>query len=288
MKNWRTWWQLLQTIGEIWSKSRASRLAAALAYYTMLSLSPLLLIATAIAGVAYGEAAAESELIEQISQVAGAQVAEAVQAILLNSSQPQTGLLASALSLLVLLYGASNIFDHLQESLNTIWGVAHLEQKGWWVFVRRRLYAVGLVLGVGFLLLASLLVSTVLGMLQQFLAEQLHPSFDLLYWLDVLVSVVVLSGVFAFLFKVLPETAVAWREVWGGGVVTAVLFTISKYLLGIYFGQTSTTSVYGAAGSLALLLIWVYFAGQMFFLGAAVTKAWGVVDRQEGEHDDRH
>jgi membrane protein len=245
-----------------------------LAYYAVLSLSPLLLIAVTIAGLAYGAAAAESELIGQIAQVAGYQVAEAVQNLLINSSQPQTGLLASLLSLVILLYGASNIFDHLQESMNTIWGVYHLERKGLVVFLTRRLYAIGLVFAVGILLLALTLLSTLLSTLNQFVVNQLPPYFDWLYWFDFLFSGIVLTVIFAILFKILPEIPVRWQDVWGGGVLTAVLFTLSKYLIGLYFSRSSVTSVYGAAGSLAVLLIWVYFAGQIFFLGAAFTKAY--------------
>ncbi|MBK8434794.1 MAG: YihY/virulence factor BrkB family protein [Chloroflexi bacterium] len=263
---------LLRQTGKLWNRSRANRMSAALAYYTVLSLSPLLLIAVTVAGLAYGATAAQSELMNQIRQVGGYQVAEAVENILLNSSRPETGFLASLLSLLILLFGASNVFDQLQEAMNTIWGVPHLEEAGLWKFIKRRLYAVGLVLSVGLLLVALILVSTVLSVISQFVADQLHPSFDLLHWLDLLLSGILLSVIFAFLFKVLPEARVRWRDVWGGGVLTAVLITLSKYLIGLYFGRTSSTSAYGAAGSLAVLLIWVYFSGQIFFLGAAFTK----------------
>lgn len=273
---WHQIGQLLRDTGKLWSHSRANRMSAALAYYTVFALSPLLVIAVAIAGVVYGSAAAESEIVLQITQVAGAQVAEAVRGVLINTTQPGKGLIASTISVLVLFYGASNIFDHLQESLDIIWGVPHHEQAGLWPMLKRRVYAVGLVLAVGISLLVLLVLSTLIAAFGRFLVENLHPSFDLLPLLDLALSLILLRLIFAIVFKILPEGRVAWGDVRWGSWLTAVLFTVAKYAIGLYLGRTTITSAYGAAASLVVLLIWVYFAGQIFFLGAAFSKAYAM------------
>lgn len=275
-------WEKIQPIVELfkqtalgWSRNRASRMAAALSYFTVLSLSPLLVFAVGIAGIFYGPAVAASGLMQQIELVAGTEIKTAVESVITDVSRPQSGILASSLSLLVLLYGASNIFNQLQDALNTIWHVAPEGRAGFWLYLQRRSLAFVWVLGVGLIVITLLTASTAIATVNNFLQDQAPPIFFvILPIIDFAISIILLSIVFAGLFKGLPNTLIPLTDVIWGGVLTAVLFTISKYALSLYLSRGSVGSAYGAAGSLVVILVWVYFSGQIFFFGAQFTKAY--------------
>jgi membrane protein len=257
-----------------WSDDRASRLAAALAYYTIFSLAPLLIIAIAVAGFFFGEAAAREAVVTQLESLIGQQGAEAVQQMLANANRPGAGTVALIIGVATLLLGASGVFAQLKGALNTIWDVKPAPGQGIWKTVSDRLLSFGMVLGIAFLLLVSLLVSTVLSTLSgQF--EQLLPGADFLWQLlDFAISLGVIALLFAIIYKVLPDVTIAWKDVWVGAGVTALLFTIGKFLIGLYLGRSSVGSTYGAAGSLVVLLVWVYYSAQIVFIGAEFTQVY--------------
>ncbi len=257
-----------------WSSDKASRLAAALAYYTIFSLAPLLIIAIAVAGLFFGEAAAREAVVTQLQSLIGQQGAEAVQQMLANANRPGAGTVALIIGVATLLLGASGVFAQLKGALNTIWDVKPAPGQGIWKTVSDRLLSFGMVLGIAFLLLVSLLVSTVLSTLSgQF--EQLLPGADFLWQLlDFVISLGVIALLFAIIYKVLPDVTIAWKDVWVGAGVTALLFTIGKFLIGLYLGRSSVGSTYGAAGSLVVLLVWVYYSAQIVFIGAEFTQVY--------------
>jgi membrane protein len=267
-------WGLLKETGEGWWDGKAPRLGAALAFYTMLSLAPLLVVVTAVAGAVFGEKAAQGQLVDEMRSLLGDKGAEVVQTLLANAHQePGTGVLATVLGLGMLLFGATGVFAEVQDSLNTLWGVQPKPGLGVWQAIRDRFLSFSAVVGVGFLLLASLTVSTALSALGRYLAG-LGPWLALMSVGHVVVSVAVLTLLFAMLFKLLPDVCLGWRDVWVGAGLTALLFTLGKYLIGLYLGSSTTASAYGASASFAVFLIWVYYSAQIFFFGAVFIKVW--------------
>lgn len=266
-----TLWRLLRDSVAKWRKDNVPSLAAAVAFYTMLSLSPLLVIATAIAGAVFGPEAARSQLISEVRELVGEHGAGTIEMLLASADQPATGALASAVGLGLLLFGAAGVFSELQDALNTIWGV---KAEGGDVLLRTlkaRLLTFGMVLTVGFLLLVSLVVSAGLAGLSSY-ARGIWP--ELSGWLrfgDILASLALITLLFALLYRFLPEAHVAWGDVWLGAAVTALLFTTGKVLIGLYLGKSGIGSTYGAAGSLAVFLVWVYYSAQVFYFGAEFT-----------------
>ncbi|MFP4345467.1 MAG: YihY/virulence factor BrkB family protein [Anaerolineales bacterium] len=272
--NFKKIWDFVQEVIAEWSKDNASRLAAALAYYTIFSLAPLLIIAIAVAGFFFGEAAAQEAVVTQLESLIGQQGAEAVQQMLANANRPGAGTVALIIGVATLILGASGVFAQLKSALNTIWDVKPVPGQGIWKTVTDRLLSFGMVLGIAFLLLVSLLVSTVLSTVSgQF--EQLLPGSDFLWQLlDFVISLGVIALLFAIIYKVLPDVTIAWKDVWVGAGVTALLFTIGKFLIGLYLGRSSVESAYGAAGSLVVLLVWVYYSAQIVFIGAEFTQVY--------------
>jgi membrane protein len=258
--------------GSQWVADKAPRLGAALAYYTIFSLAPLLVIAIGIAGLVFGREAAQGQISAQVEHLVGRQGADAVEAMVENASRPGKGALGTVLGVGMLLFGAAGLFGQLQDALNTVWEVKPKPGRGVWGFVRDRFLSLSMVLGVAFLLLVSLIVSTVLsavgGLLGDFrtgvIGQIITTMFDL----------VVITALFALIFRYLPDAEVAWRDVWLGAAVTAALFTLGKFLIGLYLGRAGVGSAYGAAGSLAVLLVWLYYATQIFLFGAELTKAY--------------
>jgi membrane protein len=238
----------------------------------MLSIAPLLVVVVSIAGLVYGEAAARGELAQQLEGLAGPQGAEFVQSALANASHPAGGVIATSIGIIVLVFGASGVFIELQSSLNRIWGVPSKASGGVWGFIRTRLFSFLMILSIGFLLLASLALSAALSATSRYFAEDSSS----LWWqfINQVVSFGVITFLFALIFKLLPDTEIAWKDVWVGAALTAVLFTIGKYLIGLYLGNSSVGSAYGAAGSLAVFLIWVYYSSQILFFGAEFTKVY--------------
>lgn len=257
-----------------WLEHNAFRLAASLAYYTVFSLGPLLLLATAIAGIFFGPQAAAGELAGQLRGALGKQGAEAVQQLLAGMNHNGGNVTASVVGLVVLLFGATGVFAELKASLNQIWETEPKKTSGVWAFIHDRLLSFAMVLAIGFLLLVSLVLSTVLAAAGQTISNLVHLPEIFFQGINFLASFGVVTLLFAMIYKVLPEADVRWRDVWVGAVVTSMLFTIGKTLIGFYLGRSSTTSPYGASGSLVVILLWAYYSSLILFLGAEFTHVF--------------
>jgi membrane protein len=268
------YWGLLKEAGREWLEDKAPRLGAALAYYTALSIAPLLVIAIFIAGMAFGKEAAQGYLLDQIRDLVGGQGGQAIETMLAHANQPRTGSLAAVLGMITLLAGAAGVVSQLQDALNTIWEVAPKPGRGVIGFLKDRFLSLAAVLGLGFLLLVSLVLSTVLTALAAFFVGLMPALAPALEAVNFVVSLAVTALLFALIFKLLPDAKIAWGDVWVGAALTALLFTLGKFLLGFYLGRSGITSTYGAAGSLVALLVWVYYSAQIVFFGAEFTKAY--------------
>jgi membrane protein len=251
-----------------------SKQAAALAYYAIFSIAPLFVIAIAIAGFVFGEQAAQGQIVGQIEGVVGPQGAQVIQSMIAGASNPSTGIVATAISVLALLFGASGIFVQLQDSMNLIWEVERKPGRGIMGTIKDRLFAVALVLSVGVLLIALMFASSAVWALTSYFRDVLPlPGW---FWqlVNFVVSLSILSLVFALILKMVPDVNIAWRDVWVGAVTTALLFTIGQMLLGLYLGRGSFGSTYGVAGSALVLLVWIYYSAQIFLLGAEMTQVY--------------
>nr|WP_242038415.1 YihY/virulence factor BrkB family protein [Chroococcidiopsis sp. [FACHB-1243]] len=257
-----------------WNEDKASRLAAALAYYTVFSLAPMLIIAIAIAGAVFGEEAARGEIVTQIQGLVGRDGAKFIETAIEGASKPQAGTIASLISIAVLLFGASGLFAQLQDSLNTIWEVQPKPGRGLIGILRDRFLSFTMVLGVGFLLLVSLVLSAGLSGLVNFLGSLLPGIGALLQLANFVLSFAVTTLLFGLIYKVLPDVKIAWSDVWSGAIVTSLLFSIGRFALGLYLGNSSFGSTYGAAGSVVIILVWVYYAAQILFFGAEFTQVY--------------
>jgi membrane protein len=256
-----------------WQDDEAPRLAASLALYTLLSVAPLLILSIAIAGMALGEEAARGQISREISTVVGGQAGAAIEAMVANARTPSKGIVGSAVGIAVLLFGASGVFGELQTALNHIWDVKPRPGRGIVGFIRDRFFSFTMVMGVAFLLLVSLVVSAVLATVTTHF-KGLIPVPALWEGLNFLISFGVTTLLFALIFKVVPDAKIAWRDVWVGAAVTALLFSIGKILLGWYVGRSATVSPFGAAGSLVALIVWVYYSAQILFLGAEFAQVY--------------
>ncbi len=257
-----------------WSEDKASRLAAALAYYTIFSILPLLIIIIAIAAQVFERSLVQQQLVRQIATLVGQTGAEAIEAILENASEPEDSLLAAIVSIITLLLGASGVFGQLYDALNTIWEVQAKPGRGILGTVKDRFFSFTMVLGVGFLLLVSLIISTALQAFNELVSGILPSFLFLAQTLNFLISFAVVTILFALIYKVVPDVRVAWRDVWIGALVTAFLFAVGKWAIGLYLGNSAPGSTYGAAGSLIVLLLWVYYSAQILFLGAEFTQVY--------------
>ena len=265
---------LLKAAATGWMDANAARVAAALAYYTLLSMAPLVVLCIAIAGFVFGETAAREHLIQQVGMLIGPQGAEALKAVVKNAHQSTSGGISSIVSIAVLLFGASAVFGELQDALNTIWGVKPKPGRPILQIVRERLFSFSMVIGLAFLLLVSLVMSTVVTALGTFMSEKLPGGEALWFILNLALSLGVNTLLFAAIFKVVPDVEVRWRDVWIGALFTAVLFSLGKQLLAWYLGTSTVASSYGAAGSVVALVVWVYYSAQLVFLGAEFTQAY--------------
>lgn len=255
-----------------WSEDKAGRLAAALAYYTVFSLPPLLLIVLAILGRFFENA--EARVTAQITGFIGSTGGEAIAAILENADDPADSVIASLIGFAVLLFGASGVFGQLQEAMNTIWDVPPQPNGGILEVVKDRFFSFTMVFGVGFLLLVSLVVSAALSSLNEFVNNILPGLLLLAQIINIVVSIGVITVLFALIFKVVPDVEVDWRDVWIGALVTAVLFTAGKWGISFYLSKSAPASSYGAAGSLIVILLWIYYSAQILFLGAEFTQVY--------------
>ena len=247
-------------------------LAAALSYYTLLSLAPLVLVVTAIAGLAFGREAVEGRLVGEMRGLVGEAGAEVIQTVIQKASGPERGVVSLVVGIATLVLGATTVFVQLQSALNKIWDVeADPPKNKIWSFVKTRLVSFAMVLGLGFLLAVSLIVSAALSAFGAWFEG--YATLTPVIWqvVNTLISLGVFTLLFAMIFKVLPDVELAWRDVWWGATVTAVLLTIGKYLIGLYLGRASIASSYGAAGSVVVLLVWIYYAALIVFLGAEIT-----------------
>lgn len=271
----KTIFTLLKETVDEWNKDKASRLAAALAYYTVFSLSPLLIIAIAIAGAIFGEEAARGEIVGQIQGLVGKDGAEFIQTAIESAAKPtEGGGFASAISVVVLLFGASGVFAQLQDALNTIWEVQPDPKAGAGGFIRARFLAFSMVLGIGFLLLVSLLLSAGLSGVVAYLGNLFPIISSLLQVANFVLGFIVTTVLFGLIYKFLPDVKITWSDVLIGAAMTSLLFSIGRYALGLYLGNSSFGSTYGAAGSLVIILAWVYYAAQILFFGAEFTQVY--------------
>jgi membrane protein len=271
-------WDVLKETVTEFMEDKVLRLSAALAYYAIFSLGPLLVIVIGIASFFLGQATVQDEVQRQLQAFVGSDAAQAVQS-LASSKKHGTGIVATALGIVALVIGATGLFGQLQDSLNTIWEVQPKPGRGLWGLLRDRFLSFTMILGIAFLLLISMVITTLLQAATGALGDALPMSETALHALNFVVSFSVITLLFAMIFKYLPDAQVRWRDVWVGAAGTAILFTIGKFAIGLYLGQQSTASTYGAAGSLVLVLLWVYYSSLILFFGAEFTQVYA---RQTG------
>jgi len=267
-------WPVLKKAAADWSHDRAPRLGAALAYYTIFSMVPLLIVIIAIIGLVFGQEAAQSAIMDQISNLIGPQSAAAIKEMIQRADQPSTGIIATIIATVTLLMGAAGFFGQLKDALNTVWGIEPKAGRGIGGFVKDNFLSFATLLGTAFLLLVSLLLSTALAAIGKWFGQLLPLPEVVLQTFNLLLSLVVITGLFALIFKVLPDAHIAWRDVWIGAALTSVLFTIGKFAIELYLGKSNVGSSYGAAGSLVLILVWVYYSVQILLYGAEFTQVY--------------
>jgi membrane protein len=253
---------------------KAPRLGAALAYYTVFSIAPLLLIAIAIAGLVFGRDAAQHEISGQLSGMMGKATAKSLEEMVLAASKPKSGTLATIIGIVTLMFGASGVFAQLNDALDTIWNVQKKKKGGILATIKDRFLSMAMVCGIGFLLLVSLVFDAAISAMGKYVGNRFPGGETLLQTIQVVVSFVLVTVLFAAIFKFLPDVKIAWRDVWLGAVFTSILFVLGKLALGLYIGKAAASSTYGAAGSLVVLLMWVYWSAQILFFGAEFTQVY--------------
>jgi membrane protein len=267
-------WHLVKQTFVEWDEDNASRLAAALAYYAVFSLAPLLVITIGLAGMVFGDDAVQGHVVTQLQGYIGSRGATLVQDMIVAARKPTHNVAATMLGVAVLLFGAAGVFRELQDALNTIWEVKARPGRGWRGLLLDRALAFVMVLGTGFMLLLSVALSAAFAALGTFLSELLPIPESALHVLNFAVSFSLITFMFALIFKVVPDAKVAWRDVWIGAAITALLFAAGTLLIGLYLGKSTVASTFGAAASLAILLVWIYYSAQILFLGAEFTQVY--------------
>lgn len=267
--------ELVKSAASKWSDHNAPRLGAALAYYTLLSLAPLLILMVGICGLVFSQADVERDLLNQVRMLIGYSGASAVQMLISNTRHTGAGLIATSVALITLLFGASGVFVELRDSLNTIWDAPARASSGWRSLVWQRLASFGMVLALGFLLLVSLIVTAGINVAENFFGGWIPiPVAMVGQAVNMILSLFVVSLLFGLIFKFVPDLPIRWREVTIGAFATAILFSVGKYLLALYLTTAGVGSTYGAAGSLVAMVVWVYYSAQIFFFGAVFTRAY--------------
>ncbi len=270
--DFRQWWTLVKSAGSAWIDDYAPSMGAALAYYTVFSVAPLLLIVISVAGLVFGADAARGAIFTQLQGMMGDEGAKAVESLLASLNQPDKGILGTVVGFAVLLVGATTVFGELQDALDRIWRApARDKTGGLWGLLRTRLLSFGMILGIGFLLMVSLVLSAVLSALGEWWGPMFGGWKTVAKVFDFVVSFGLITVVFAMIYKLMPRVQVRWHDVWIGAAVTSLLFAIGKSLIGLYIGKSGVASGYGAAGSLVVVLVWVYYSAQIFLMGAEFT-----------------
>ena len=268
---------LLSQSVDQWSLHKGPRLGAALAFYTLLSLTPLLLVVVGIAGLVFGRPAAQSQIVWQVNQMMGHSGGQAIQSLLEGAQHPAHGILATVFGLLTLFFGASGVLIELRDALNTIWDIPASPQRGLGsllALVKERLFSFALVVATGFLLVVSLAANAGVSAFGRFAAHLLPWPEGMLQVANSILSFIVITILFAAIYRFMPDARIEWRDVGLGAAVTSLLFTVGKFLIGLYLGKETFASTYGAAASIVVLIVWVYYSSQIFFLGAEFTKAF--------------
>jgi membrane protein len=271
----RSVYELVRDAGLAWWNHKAPRLGAALAFYTALSLSPILLIVIAVSGLVFGEEAAQGQIVDQLSGLVGTEGGKAIEAMVANAWSPTTNVIAVIVGVITLLVGATGVFAELQDALNTIWDVEPPAGNGVWVFLKDRLLSLAMILSLGFLLLVSLVVSAALSALTIWFGSLVPAHWQVvMHAANLILTFGVTVTMFALIFKFLPDVRLAWSDVWIGAAITAVLFMVGKYLIGLYLGMGAVGSAYGAAGSFVVLLLWIYYSTLILLFGAEFTQLY--------------
>jgi len=268
-------WALVRQAVSSWSEDRAPSMGAALSYYTVFSIAPLLLIAISVAGLVFGADAARGAVVYQLQGLLGEPAAQAIQSVLQSVAKPRQGIIATLIGVLLLLVGATTVLAELQSDLDLIWKApARARASGVWGLARSRVLSVGMIMGIGFLLLVSLVVSAGISALSDWWGPMFGAWEVLAQLVNAVVSFVLVTALFALIYRFMPAVRIKWHDVVVGAAVTALLFTVGKFVIGLYIGKSSVGSGFGAAGSLAVLLVWVYYSAQIFLFGAEFTQAY--------------
>ena len=267
-------WGVIKAAVSGWVDDYAQSMGAALAYYTMFSIAPLLLIVISIAGLVFGDEAARGEIVSQLEGMLGAPGALAVQGLLESVREPSESVTATIFGVVLLLIGATSVFGELQDALDRIWRApVRAGRSGLWVLIRARLLSFGMILGIGFLLMVSLVASAALAALKKWWGP-VFGDWAVASSIEVALSFLVITVVFAMIYKIVPRVRIDWKDVWIGAATTSLLFTVGKFLIGVYIGRTAIASGFGAAASLVVVLVWVYYSAQIVLLGAEFTRAY--------------
>ena len=268
-------WPLVKTAVSAWIDDYAPSMGAALSYYTLFSLAPMLLIVIAIAGLLFGAEAVHGQIFGELRGLFGDDAAQSIEGLLASVSQPSEGIIATAVGLTLVVIGATSVFGELQDALDRIWRApARAKGGGLWALLRARMLSFGMILGIAFLLMVSLVLGAVVSALGKWWGGVFGEWEAVAQVVNLLVGLVLTTTVFAMIYKLMPRVRVRWPDVWLGAVVTALLFTVGKFLIGLYIGRSGVASGFGAAGSLVVVLVWVYYSAQIFLLGAEFTWAY--------------
>lgn len=264
-------WSMLKHTVQAWVDDRAPSMGASIAYYTLFSLAPLLLIVVSMAGLLFGAEAARGAIFNELEGLLGATSAQAIQSLLETVNQPSDGILGTLVGVAVMLMGATSVFAELQATLDRIWRAPQPAAGGLWHLLRVRVLSFGLILGLGFLLMVSLFLSAALSALQHWWSPYFGNWLTLMQAVNLMVNFAMVTAIFAMIYKLMPRVRVAWADVWIGSVVTAALFTVGRTLIGLYISHSAVGSTFGAAGSIVVVMVWVYYSTQIFLLGAEFT-----------------
>lgn len=268
--------QVLRCAVEQWFRHRASSKGAALAFYTTFSIAPILVLVIAVAGFFYGAEAAQGQLLTELKGLMGPQGADAIELVLAGARDKDSGVLATVIASVLLVVGATTVFAELKDSLDEIWQLPAPAGSTWWDVLRTRLLSFSLILVLAFLLMVSLVVSAALAVIEKYVGGLWKDAAVLLSWLAWLISFCVIALLFGVIYKMLPRIRLSWRDVTIGALGTAIMFSLGKFLIGVYIGNSGVASSFGAAGSMVALLLWVYYSAQVFFLGAEFTRQYAL------------